>query len=131
MDAASGRLTEVFSCGTSSMITPVGRARSAQGEWLMGDGRPGPVTLRLREELTGEPPEGLFAVRCDVTDAGQVERACKEVVREHGPVQVVVANAGITRDRLLARTSEDLAAEEAAYITGPVIPVDGDLGMGH
>ncbi|WP_432003190.1 SDR family oxidoreductase [Streptomyces sioyaensis] len=73
----------------------------------------------------------MFAVRCDVTDAGQVERACKEVVREHGPVQVVVANAGITRDRLLARTSEDLAAEEAAYITGPVIPVDGDLGMGH
>ncbi|MFI1303411.1 branched-chain amino acid aminotransferase [Streptomyces sioyaensis] len=52
-DAASGRLTEVFSCGTSSMITPVGRARSAQGEWLMGDGRPGPVTLRLREELMG------------------------------------------------------------------------------
>ncbi|WP_306321401.1 MULTISPECIES: branched-chain amino acid aminotransferase [unclassified Streptomyces] len=52
-DAESGRLTEVFSCGTSSMITPVGRAKSEQGEWLMGDGTPGKTTLRLREELMG------------------------------------------------------------------------------
>ncbi|GAB3488222.1 branched-chain amino acid aminotransferase [Amycolatopsis cihanbeyliensis] len=52
-DAAAGRLTEAFSCGTSSMITPVGRVRDADGEFLVGDGRPGPVTLRLREELTG------------------------------------------------------------------------------
>ena len=52
-DAASGELTEVFSCGTSSMITPVGRVKGEQGEWTMGDGRPGPVTMRLREELMG------------------------------------------------------------------------------
>ncbi|MBZ4019514.1 branched-chain amino acid aminotransferase [Streptomyces purpurogeneiscleroticus] len=52
-DAEAGRLTEVFSCGTSSMITPVGRAKSADGEWLMGDGRPGAVTMRLRAELMG------------------------------------------------------------------------------
>jgi branched-chain amino acid aminotransferase len=52
-DAASGALTEVFSCGTSSMITPVGRVKGAQGEWTIGDGTPGPVTLRLREELMG------------------------------------------------------------------------------
>ncbi|MFD9206676.1 aminotransferase class IV [Streptomyces sioyaensis] len=52
VDAASGRLTEVFSCGTSSMITPVGRARSAQGEWLMDDGR-GAGQLRRVQGRTG------------------------------------------------------------------------------
>jgi branched-chain amino acid aminotransferase len=52
-DAISGRLTEVFSSGTSSMITPVGRVKSAEHEWTMGDGGPGPVTMRLRTELMG------------------------------------------------------------------------------
>ncbi|MEU6157868.1 branched-chain amino acid aminotransferase [Streptomyces sp. NPDC047130] len=52
-DAESGSLTEVFSCGTSSMITPVGFVRSADGDWTIGDGAPGPVTERLRAELTG------------------------------------------------------------------------------
>lgn len=52
-DAESGRLTEVFSCGTSSMITSVGRVRSREGEWTIGGGVPGPVTARLHEELTG------------------------------------------------------------------------------
>ncbi|KUL39353.1 3-oxoacyl-ACP reductase [Streptomyces sp. NRRL F-4489] len=56
---------------------------------------------------SGEPPAGFLAVRCDVTDPAQVERACQEVAEEHGPAQIVVANAGITRDRLLARMSED------------------------
>ena len=35
------------------MITPVGRVKSAGGEWLVGSGEPGPVTMRLREELVG------------------------------------------------------------------------------
>ncbi|MEU3982368.1 branched-chain amino acid aminotransferase [Streptomyces sp. NPDC026672] len=52
-DAESGALTEVFSCGTSSMITPVGCVRSADGDWTIGGGTPGPVTERLRAELTG------------------------------------------------------------------------------
>ncbi|MER6026454.1 beta-ketoacyl-ACP reductase [Streptomyces sp. NPDC001851] len=56
---------------------------------------------------SGEPPEGLFGVRCDVTSAADVERAFTEVEAEHGPVEVVVANAGITRDRLLLRMDED------------------------
>ncbi|HCU91908.1 MAG TPA: branched chain amino acid aminotransferase, partial [Actinobacteria bacterium] len=50
---ASGELTEVFACGTAAVITPVGKVRSATGEWDIGDGNPGPVTLRLREELVG------------------------------------------------------------------------------
>ena len=52
-DSDSGELTEVFACGTAAVITPVGRVRGASGEWLIGDGSPGPVTLRLREELLG------------------------------------------------------------------------------
>jgi branched-chain amino acid aminotransferase len=52
-DSASGELTEVFACGTAAVITPVGKVKGPQGEYLVGDGNPGPVTLRLREELLG------------------------------------------------------------------------------
>jgi len=50
---ASGEITEVFACGTAAVITPVGTVRSNSGGWLVGDGTPGPVTMRLREELVG------------------------------------------------------------------------------
>jgi beta-ketoacyl ACP reductase len=53
------------------------------------------------------PPEGLFGVRCDVTDAEQVDAAFKEVEGAQGPVEVLVANAGITDDTLLMRMSEE------------------------
>ncbi|WP_370092304.1 3-oxoacyl-[acyl-carrier-protein] reductase [Streptacidiphilus sp. MAP12-20] len=56
---------------------------------------------------SGEPPEGLLGVKCDITDAEQVEQAFKEVEAAHGPVEVLVANAGITRDTLLLRMSEE------------------------
>src|SRR5579859_2172194 len=45
---ASGELTEVFACGTAAVVTPVGRVKSTSAEWLVGDGSPGPVTMRLR-----------------------------------------------------------------------------------
>ena len=50
---AAGEITEVFACGTAAVITPVGKVRSPAGEWRIGDGGTGPVTLRLREELMG------------------------------------------------------------------------------
>ncbi|MBO0775315.1 MAG: branched-chain amino acid aminotransferase [Actinobacteria bacterium] len=50
---ASGEITEVFACGTAAVITPVAAVKSPSGEWLIGDGSPGPVTMRLREELLG------------------------------------------------------------------------------
>jgi 3-oxoacyl-[acyl-carrier protein] reductase len=56
---------------------------------------------------SGEPPEGVLACRCDVTDPEQVEEAFARAEAEHGPVEVLVANAGITRDTLLLRMSED------------------------
>ncbi|MFC4497231.1 3-oxoacyl-[acyl-carrier-protein] reductase [Streptomyces ovatisporus] len=61
---------------------------------------------------SGEPPEsliksGALAVRCDITDHEQVERAYKEIEEKHGPVEVLVANAGVTRDQLLLRMSEE------------------------
>ncbi|MDR5700062.1 3-oxoacyl-ACP reductase FabG [Agromyces aerolatus] len=56
---------------------------------------------------SGEGPEGSFTVRADVTDSGSVDRAFSEIEAELGPVEVVVANAGITRDTLLLRMSED------------------------
>jgi 3-oxoacyl-[acyl-carrier protein] reductase len=52
-------------------------------------------------------PDGLFGVQCDVTDADSVDRAFGEVEAAHGPVQVLVSNAGITDDTLLLRMSED------------------------
>ncbi len=48
----SGELTEVFACGTAAVITPVGSVKHADGEFQIGGGEPGPVTLRLRKELT-------------------------------------------------------------------------------
>lgn len=53
------------------------------------------------------PPEDLFAVRCDVTNASDVDRAFSEVEAHFGPVEVLVSNAGVTRDGLLLRMSED------------------------
>jgi 3-oxoacyl-[acyl-carrier protein] reductase len=52
-------------------------------------------------------PEGLFGVRADVTDADDVEAAFAAVEAAQGAVEVLVANAGITRDALLLRMSDD------------------------
>ncbi|WP_397519378.1 3-oxoacyl-ACP reductase FabG1, partial [Rhodococcus pyridinivorans] len=52
-------------------------------------------------------PDGLFGVRCDVTDVDSVDAAFKEVEEHQGPVEVLVANAGITDDTLLMRMTED------------------------
>jgi 3-oxoacyl-[acyl-carrier protein] reductase len=56
---------------------------------------------------SGEGPAGSLTVRADVTDAESIDRAFTEIEAELGPVEVVVANAGITRDTLLMRMSED------------------------
>ncbi len=52
-------------------------------------------------------PEGLFGVECDITDSAAVDAAFTAVEAELGPVEVLVANAGITDDTLLLRMSEE------------------------
>jgi branched-chain amino acid aminotransferase len=49
----SGAITEVFACGTAAVITPVGSVKSAHGNWTIGDGQPGPISMQLREHLLG------------------------------------------------------------------------------
>jgi len=57
---------------------------------------------------TGAPPEGLQGVICEVTDSASVDAAFTEAEEKlGGPVEVLVANAGITRDTLMMRMSDD------------------------
>jgi 3-oxoacyl-[acyl-carrier protein] reductase len=68
---------------------------------------------------SGQPPEGLYGVRADVTDAASVDAAFEQVEAQHGPVEVLVANAGITRDQLIMRMSEeDFAAVMDTNLAG-------------
>jgi branched-chain amino acid aminotransferase len=47
----SGAITEVFACGTAAVITPVGSVKGRSGQWSVGDGTAGPITLQLRNAL--------------------------------------------------------------------------------
>ena len=69
---------------------------------------------------SGEPPEGLEGVRCDVTDTASVDAAFTEAEEKlGGPVEVLVANAGITKDGLLMRMGdEDWGAVLETNLTG-------------
>ncbi|GAB3631450.1 beta-ketoacyl-ACP reductase [Microbacterium shaanxiense] len=71
-------------------------------ERFVRDGYRVAVTAR-----SGEGPEGALTVRADVTDAASIDAAFSEVEEKLGPVEIVVANAGITKDTLLMRMSED------------------------
>jgi 3-oxoacyl-[acyl-carrier protein] reductase len=62
------------------------------------------VTVTSR---SGDPVEGLNVVPCDVRDPASVDMAFAAAEAEQGPVEVLVANAGVTRDQLLALMSED------------------------
>ncbi len=77
----------------------IGRAIA---ERFLRDGYRVAVTAR-----SGEGPEGALTVRADVTDAASVDAAFTEVEATLGPVGIVVANAGITKDTLLLRMTED------------------------
>jgi 3-oxoacyl-[acyl-carrier protein] reductase len=67
----------------------------------------------------GQPVGGLPAVACDVTKSESVDSAFDEVAERFGPVEVAVANAGITRDALLLRMSdEDIESVLQTNLTG-------------
>jgi 3-oxoacyl-[acyl-carrier protein] reductase len=69
---------------------------------LAADGDAVTVTSR-----SGDPIEGLTVAKCDIRDAAQVDAAFTVAEEANGPVEVLVANAGVTRDQLLALMSED------------------------
>jgi 3-oxoacyl-[acyl-carrier protein] reductase len=69
---------------------------------LAADGDHVAVTYR-----NSPPPDGLLGLKCDVTSTAEVDAAFKVAEGAHGPVQVLVSNAGITKDTLLLRMSED------------------------
>jgi 3-oxoacyl-[acyl-carrier protein] reductase len=107
----------LVSGGNRGIGLAVAVALAAQGDRVA-------VTYR-----SGQPPEGLLAVRCDVTDAEQVDRAYTAVEAEHGPVEVLVANAGVTRDRLvLQMTDEDFSSVIDTNLGGAFRMVKRALG---
>ncbi|MGC3993790.1 MAG: 3-oxoacyl-ACP reductase FabG [Propionicimonas sp.] len=57
-------------------------------------------------DMGGEPPEGVLGVTCNVTDSEQVDAAFKAAEEANGPVEVLIANAGITKDTLILRMSD-------------------------
>jgi 3-oxoacyl-[acyl-carrier protein] reductase len=74
------------------------------------------VTVTSR---SGVPVPGLSVARCDVTDAASVDAAFGQAEERHGPVEVLVSNAGITHDQLLAlMKEEDFAGVLDTNLTG-------------
>jgi len=70
-----GSLTEVFACGTAAVITPVGKVKSRERSWTVGDGEPGDVSMRLRQALVDvqrgvspDPHEWLYHARVSSPD---------------------------------------------------------------
>ena len=70
---------------------------------LAADGHKVAVTHRG----SGAPGDDLFAVQCDVTDSAAVDAAFTQVEEHQGPVEVLVANAGLNADMLIMRMSEE------------------------
>ena len=93
--------------GNRGIGLAIARAMTADGDAVA-------ITYR-----SGTPPEGLLAVKCEVTDSASVDAAFAEVEQAHGPVEVLVANAGMTRDQLLLRMSdEDFGSVLDTNLTG-------------
>ena len=97
-------MTETASAPRSVLVTGGNRGIGlAIAQAFLANGDKVAVTYRSETQL----PEGILGVKADVTDEASVDAAFKEVEAAHGPVEVLVANAGITKDTLLLRMSED------------------------
>ncbi|MHC8607856.1 beta-ketoacyl-ACP reductase [Paenarthrobacter ureafaciens] len=97
-------MPEAVPSGRSVLITGGNRGIGlAIAESFLANGDKVAVTYRSETDL----PEGVLGVKADVTDEVSIDAAFKIVEEAHGPVEVLVANAGITKDTLLLRMSED------------------------
>lgn len=68
---------------------------------------------------TSLPSTQFFAVKCDITDTAQVDAAFTAIEEHFGPVEILVSNAGVTKDSLLLRMSEaDFAEVIDTNLTG-------------
>jgi 3-oxoacyl-[acyl-carrier protein] reductase len=85
----------VVTGGNRGIGLAIARAFSAAGD-----------RVAITHRGTGAP-EGLYGVQCDVTDSVAVDEAFTAIETENGPVEVLIANAGITDDTLLMRMSEE------------------------
>ena len=94
-DAKAAGRSVLVTGGNRGIGLAIARAFAAHGDRVA-------ITSR-----SGEGPEGVLAVQADVTDATSVDAAFRAVEEAHGPVEVLVANAGITNDQLLLRMSEE------------------------
>ncbi len=85
----------------------------ATAKWFLDHGDRVAVTSRSGaiEEDAGSGADRLLALACDVTDPDQVSAAFDTIEERWGPVEVLVANAGVTRDTLVLRMGEDAWSE--------------------
>ena len=100
-----GTSNERTSMRTSRVVLVTGGNRGigrAIAERMIADGHKVAVTAR-----SGNGPEGALTVKAEMTDSASIDQAFSEIEATLGAVEVLVANAGITRDTLLLRMSED------------------------
>jgi 3-oxoacyl-[acyl-carrier protein] reductase len=93
-DPGSGPRTVLVTGGNRGIGLAIARAFAAAGDRVA-------ITYR-----SSAAAQGFFGVRCDVTSADEVDAAFAAVEAELGPVEVLVANAGVTDDMLLLRMTE-------------------------
>ena len=96
-EVAAGRVV-LITGGNRGIGLACARRFQAQGDRVT-------VTYRT------EPPEGLDAVRCDVTSSADVDDAFDQVEERHGPVEVVISNAGIGPITMLIRATDEQIRE--------------------
>lgn len=115
----------------SADAKPAGRPPFVSRSVLVTGGNRGGIGLAIAQRLAADghkvavthrgsgAPEGLFGVECDVTDTAAIDRAFKEVEEHQGPVEVLVSNAGISKDAFLMRMTEERFQEVInANLTG-------------
>jgi 3-oxoacyl-[acyl-carrier protein] reductase len=101
------------------MVFPQGDEKMSQPRTVLITGGNRGIGYSIAEEFvaqghrvavtarSGEGPKGSFAVQADVTDSASLDLAIEKVEAELGPIEVVIANAGITKDTLLMRMSDE------------------------